>query len=86
MPGFATVKSLSLAAPHKLRVLESVRRVVEGQDLDLVGTIAANLMLDVVLLDHDSHTIEHKETMIDEMAAALKTALRVTMEGDGSVQ
>jgi hypothetical protein len=80
------VKSADYANPVALRLLERTRRLMVGTELGHVATVASNLLLDVVVMTVSAPTIEDKEAMIDELAAALKTALRAGMECDGKVQ
>jgi hypothetical protein len=41
--------TIEQAYPSRRRVLEHVNRLLEGHDVSLVGTVAANIMLSVVL-------------------------------------
>jgi hypothetical protein len=81
MPEFHHMR-IEEAEPHKRRVLEHVQRLVEGHDISLVGTIAANLMLDVIMFEVPEHDVEAADAFVDQLAAALKRSYRDCLARD----
>lgn len=65
---------IALSAPHT-RVLEHMRRLLDGRDLDLVGLVLTNVMIDVALLETNGD-VAAADCFIDALAVALKRAVR----------
>jgi len=62
-------------------VLKHVERILNGHDSDLVGSIAASILLNVILADVPSHDVTAINRYIDDIAA-FKAAAREQLERD----
>jgi hypothetical protein len=67
---------LENASPARRRVLEHVQRLLDGNDLDLVGTVSVNLMIDVIMAEVPDGDLAQIDAMVDELAAALRKGVR----------
>lgn len=67
-------------SPTRARLLERVNRLLDGHPLDLIGTVAVNVMVDVVLSEVTDGDLAKVDAMVDDMAAALKTACRLCID------
>jgi hypothetical protein len=70
------------ASPAPRRVLEHVNRLLEGHDVSLVGTVAANVMLGVVMSEVPDGDLDKIDAFIDELADALRTGARNQLARD----
>jgi hypothetical protein len=69
-------------SPARARLLERVNRLLEGHDIDLIGTVAVNVMVDVILTEVTDGDLAKVDALVDDMAAALKTACRLCINRD----
>ena len=60
------------------RVYQQIKKLVEN-DIDLAGTVAMNMMIDVIFTVTD-HSSEQIDKCIEGFAAALRSACRVVDE------
>jgi hypothetical protein len=74
-----TIRFLSAeVSPPLVRVLDHVRRLLDGHDIELVGTISANLLLEVLLID--CRGIAEIDVALDDLLAQLKKLARERLE------
>jgi len=64
------------ASPLRRRVIEAVLRILDGHDTSLAGTIAANVMVEVIMTECPDDDLDTMDAAVDAYAAALKQGLR----------
>jgi hypothetical protein len=70
-------KRIEDAPPTHRRILEHVERILAGHDNSLVGSIAANIMINVILAD--GQDVAEMDKFIDGLAAALREGVRAQL-------
>jgi len=64
------------ASPLQRRALEGVLRILAGHDISFVGTVAANVMMEVITAEVPDGNLNLIDSYIDSLAVALKRGMR----------
>lgn len=69
------------ASPRHVKIFEQVTRLV-ANDAELAGSIAANLLIDIIFTRAMRGDIAQMDNLIDALAASLKVACRECIAAD----
>jgi len=64
------------ASPLQRRALEGVLRILGGHNTSFVGTVAANMMIEVITAEVPDDNLNLIDSYIDSLAVALKRGMR----------
>jgi len=75
-------KRIEDAPPEERRVLEHIERILQGHSVNLAGTIAANVLMNIIFATNPNRDIREIDDFIDSLAKALKTGCREQLDRD----